>query len=57
LVCSSEGEPTSWLAVALPAGASRAAIAAEGYEPVTLELPAGDGHLRRLVILRKTGGP
>jgi hypothetical protein len=56
-VCSSEGEPTSWLAVALPAGASRAAIVADGCEPVTLELPAGDEHVRRMVILRKTTGP
>ena len=56
-VCSSEGEPASWLAVALPAGASRAAIVADGCEPVTLELPAGDEHVRRMVILRKTTGP
>jgi len=52
-VCDSEGEPTSWLATALPAGASTAVIAAEGYESVTLELPAGEGHLKRLVLLRQ----
>jgi uncharacterized GH25 family protein len=56
-VCSSEGEPASWLAVALPAGASRATIVAEGHEPVTLELPAGDEHVRRMVVLRQTTGP
>ena len=51
-VCDSEGEPASWLALALPAGPSHAAIAAEGYEPVTLDLPAGEGHLKRMVILQ-----
>jgi protocatechuate 3,4-dioxygenase beta subunit len=51
-VCDSEGEPASWLAAALPAGASTAVIAAEGYETVTLELPAGERHLQRLVLLR-----
>lgn len=53
-VCSSEGEPTSWLAVALPAGPSRVTIEAVDREPVTLDLPAGgrDDHLSRLVLLR-----
>ena len=52
-VCSSDGEPTSWLAAALPASTSTVQIAAEGYEPVTLTLPAGEGHLKRYVILRR----
>jgi hypothetical protein len=54
-VCDSEGEPASWLAVALPASESKVAIVAEGYQPVTLDLPGGDDHLNRFVILRPAG--
>lgn len=51
-VCDSAGEPTSWLAVALPASESKVAIVAEGYQPVILDLPGGEDHLKRYVILR-----
>jgi hypothetical protein len=54
-VCDSEGEPASWLAVALPTSESKVAIVAEGYQPVTLDLPGGDDHLKRFVILRPAG--